>query len=111
MKYKVANKKLFVNDPQLTKQVFPPTISDIMNIDKQENDKMHITKHLTSDKVKEKGSTFVALAAKVSSVAEIKRAYRKVKLFHPEADHVMVAYNTSSLDGYHDDGEHGSGLN
>ena len=53
---------------------------------------------------------FKARAVKVSSIAEVKRAYKKVKLLHPGADHIMTAHSVANTADSHDDGEHNASL-
>ena len=62
-----------------------------------------------SGSIKEKGSLFTGYAVRVSSLAEIRR-YRRIKLLHPDADHIVIAYNTPRYQGGHDDGEFGASL-
>ena len=58
-----------------------------------------------TDPIKEKDSTFTAYAVKAKSVVEVRRAYHRVKLYQPEADHTVMAYATRSFAGGHDDHE------
>ena len=54
--------------------------------------------------------TYTGYAAKTSSLTQVRRAYCRVRLLHPDADHVMVAYKSKKFDGCHDDGEYGASL-
>ena len=57
--------------------------------------------------MEEKGSVFTAAAAvsKVSSVSEVRRAYRKMKQLYPSATHISMAYSCRAGTNNHDDGE------
>ena len=57
----------------------------------------------------EKGSEFLAYAAKVDNIVEVRRAYIKLKRLYPSADHISAAYKYHNLTGYQDDGEVGAG--
>ena len=36
--------------------------------------------------------------------------YKRVRALHPDADHIMMAYDTKGVSGCHDDREFGAGL-
>ena len=57
---------------------------------------------------KEKASSFVAYAACVQNVTEVRNAYYKAKQLSPDADHIMVSYAIKHHSGHHDDSEHGA---
>ena len=63
-----------------------------------------------SDPIKEKDSFFTGYAGKVSSVMDVGRAYRRIKHFHPDADHIISAYTIASSFGGHDDRGYGASL-
>ena len=88
--------------------MIPPTIQQLLQVDHQEQEKMKEMKMEVSDVVKEKGSTFMGCAKKTKSLTEIRRAYKRVRLLHPEADHIVAAYNTKFHQGGHDDMGHPS---
>ena len=60
--------------------------------------------------VKDEGSQFTAYAAEVSNLTEIRMTYRRVRLLHPEADNVVMAYTTSHQNGEQDDREFSAAL-
>ena len=62
-----------------------------------------------SDVVIDKGSSFKGHAIRVSSTAEIRLAYRKLKLMYPESNHIMMAYAVKTYTGHQDNGEFGAG--
>ena len=57
-----------------------------------------------------KGSVFTAIAVKVSSLVEVKRAYCKIRQLYPSAAHIMMGYDCQKGQGCHDNGECGAGL-
>ena len=59
----------------------------------------------------ERGSTFLAQAFKVSSINDVRRAYKKT-IMNPvlhRATHNILAYNVADQSGWIDDGEHSAG--
>ena len=37
--------------------------------------------------IKDKGSSLTGYAVKTNNLAEVRRAYRRIKLYHPDTDH------------------------
>ena len=104
----IKNGVLIVNNEPQRKMVSPPSVADIISIDHKEHSKMCQMKIAASDVIRDKGSLFTGYAAKASSLTEVRRAHKKVRLLHPEADHVISAYTTSRYEGGNDDGEFGA---
>ena len=77
--------------------------------DKTESERLSKIKLSTSDVQTEKESTFAAFAVKVNQMPEVRKVYRKVKILHPGADHIIAAYRIKQHTGYQDDGEHAAG--
>ena len=78
MKYQIKNKQVIVDDVPVKKQVFFPTVEEVFPEQAKQN---------KIEKV------FTAIAAKTSSLAEVKRAYRKVHQLYPSATHISVGYD------------------
>ena len=108
--FSVRNRKLFVNNEQKKKKVIPPTVADIMNLTREEFDRINSLEMVSSSGVEDKGSHFTAYATKISTVNEIADYYRAVKMWHPEADHIVMAYMFDGDIGSCDDGEHSAGV-
>ena len=108
-KYQVKDKQLFVDDAPVQKQLVLPTVEEMFpqNAEQQKIDKV---KFWFSDSKEEKGSIFTAVATKISSIAEAKRAYRKACQLYPSATHIVAAYDVQKKQGNFDDQEHGAGL-
>ena len=109
VKYSVKRKKLFINDVPVVKAVQPPTVAELFT-DGGEQEKIEKIKLHFSEPKEEKGSVFTAISVKVSNVAEIRRAYRKVRQTHPAADHIPMAYDCQKKQNCCDDGEFAAGL-
>ena len=108
-KVEVKNKVVYLDGEPVKKHIVPPQPLDLFPdiTEKEKRDKIKMT---SSDVVSERGSDFQAYAVKVSSVAEVQRAYNKVRELHPAATHVVAAYNLrNNKNGYQDDGEYGAG--
>ena len=100
--------KLFLDGKQCKKHIFPPTVTDMCNIESAMQKKMDQVGFKNSSIHREKNSSFVSYAAKISNSVEICTAYRKIKQLNPDADHIMVAFVLKDYTGHHDDGEHGA---
>ena len=108
-KYFVKNKVLHVDGYPVEKPIQPPTIEEILP-DEQEQDKMEKVKLWYSDPKQEKGNVFIAIAAKVSSIVEVKRAYRRIRQIYSGATHIAVGYDCNRVRGNQDDREFTAGL-
>ena len=62
-----------------SKHIYPPTVTEILNIDSQTQQKMDQIKLSESIEITEKASRFKGFAVKIANVTDIKMAYRKVK--------------------------------
>ena len=107
-KIQVINKSVHIDGEQIVDYLQPVRINEMFP-DKTEKEKQEKVKLATADVITEKGSTFMAYAAKTSHIQEVRRAYRKVKTLHPNADHVIGVYMVKANTGYQDDLEHGAG--
>ena len=108
-KYEVRKGSLYIHGKQQKKYIFPPKLSEVFAIDKQEQIKIDKIKLASSDIVTKKSSSFLAHAARIKNSSEIKLAYKKVKQLTPEADHIILSYVMGKHSGHHDSGEHGAG--
>ena len=104
----VRSKTVFVNGEPKEKELLPPEPMDLFP-DDHELEKIQKMKLSSSDVTTEKGSDFQAFAIKTNNIAEVQRAYRKVRSLHAGATHVVAAFNMKSKSGYQDDDEHGAG--
>ena len=86
--------------------MLPPKLADKNNMDKIEHDKMEYLSLFSSFTVSEKASTFLAYAVKSSSLAEVRRKYRKVLSLYLNADHIVCAYITRQNQGFQDDAKY-----
>ena len=107
--YYIKNRKLHVDGYPVEKNVLPPTVEELLP-DEQEQEKMEKIKLWYSEPRQEKGNVFIAIATKVSSVVEVKRAYRRVRQMYPSASHVALGYDCNHVKGNQDDREHAAGL-
>ena len=108
-KIALKKNKLFVNDNLVESAIQPPEVKDLFP-DKTEQDKMNKIKLIYSEPIKEQGIIFTAITAKVSSIVEVKRAYRRVKQLHSNATHIPMAYGCQKKQGNADDDEHSASL-
>ena len=107
-KIQVVNQVVHINGDPAIEYLKPIEVNEMFP-DQQEKEKQSKIKTVAADVVSEKGSTFMAYATKVSNIHEVRRAYRKIRILYPCADHVVAAYLLRNNSGYQDDNEHGAG--
>ncbi len=111
-KIEVKRDKVYVNKEWQRNPVPPPEPSDILNVDSEEQEKIDKIKFTETSVQGEKGSSFRGVGAKVTSRAEIRRCYKKIRQQFPAATHIMCAYSFKKggdkvETGKQDDGEWG----
>ena len=74
---------VYINKDKKEKLIVPPKPAELF-VDAAEQDKLYVSNPQT-----DKRSTFTAIAAKASSLTEIKRAYRKEYQLNPMTDHTQ----------------------
>ena len=109
---RIRRNQLFINNEVYRPSVVPPSVDDLFDVPQSEQDKMEKLPLTFGDIQSEKGSTFYGAAVRIHSIADVRRAYKKVVLGDPSATHVMAAFKYKSPQGkilvdYIDDGEHG----
>lgn len=107
--FTVKGKQLLVENELHVQNVFPPTPLELF-VSNQEQQEMDKIEFAISQPKTEGGSIFVGLAAHVAAIADVNRAYRKVRQLYPSYDHAMMAYRIPDFSGYQDDGEHSAGI-
>ena len=110
---KVRGNKLYMNNQLVRPAVSRPSIDECLNVESDEMKKMEKLKLVAGDIKKEDRSVFYSYAVKVSSMQDVRRAYKKTIIQDPRATHVMLAYrfdqNGKTYSDYYDDGEYGGG--
>lgn len=110
-KITVQNNIVYVNKEPVKRKL--PALKPFHLFPRRETqDRIDAIQMYRSDVRPEKGSTFQAYAAKISSPEEAHLMHIKVRQIHPSATHVAAAYvgTTENSYAFHNDGEHGSGL-
>ena len=109
---KLSLDKLYINGELDKPAVTRPSVSSLMNTAEDEKEKLSKIKFAVGDRQSEKGNSFTGVSVKVNSLADVRRAYKKLLQIpnHAAAAHVMVAYMLEdNTVGNFDDGEHGGG--
>lgn len=117
IKTRVVGEKLLFPDNSLYRdKVSTPTAEDILTQDEKETDKLNKISLTTSNTVVEAGNKFIGNAAKVGSLNDVRKSYKKVVTTpgHTDAHHNILVYryvdNSGNIQkGYQDDGEFGAG--
>ena len=110
IKFQVRQGKLYVNNELQRKQVVPPSFATILNLSREDYDMYGSMEMVKSEGVLNAGSSFTAYAQRVGVVNKVADYYNTVKIWHPECDHIMMAYRIEQRAGSCDDGEFGGGL-
>ncbi len=108
----VAFDKLYINGELVKPAVTRPSPSEIISPDHDELKKMDNIQFSEGQGQHEKGNSFNGFAFKVTSLADTRRAYKKVMRLprNSAASHVMCAYRLGGkTEGSYDDGEFGGG--
>ena len=106
----VISGKVHIDGKVPRKHLLPVQPVDLFQ-DPNEIEKMAKLNLAGTDTFDTEDNTFIAYALHTGNFTEVKRAYRKVRMIHPGADHVVAAYNfQNGIQGYQDDGEIAAGF-
>lgn len=111
-KMKLTQDRLYINGELDKPAITRPSPAAILTYDQTEEEKMKKLKVVTGERQSEKGNSFTGLAVNVTSLADIRRAYKKVLRLpgNASAASVMCAYQLDDgTSGHYDDYEHGGG--
>ena len=106
----IKDQQLYINKERQSKKVWPPTATDVLNLDKQEYEEIEAIELLESKGVQDTGSLFKGYAQKIETINCIPDIYKKVKIIHPDADHIVMVYRVGEEEGCCDDGEANAAL-
>ena len=109
-KFEVKNRQLYVNGELQKEKVCPPSTTEMLNLKPKEIDRILQIELAESSIHEEKGSIFYGYAAQISTVNDIADRYRKVKYWHPDSDHIVMAAKIGQNFVSCDDGEYNAGL-
>ena len=87
----------------------PHTVTEMLNLTKAQFEEAMNVKLSEADVVEERGCAFYGYAVKARDKREIENAYRELKIWHPEADHITLAVHFGHYQSC-DDGEAKLGL-
>ena len=90
LQYKVQDQELIVNGAPRKNPFSPPTAADILSLSKKEMDRILDIPVQEMEMVAEKGSVFYGYASNVQTRSQVRELYTKIKLWHPEPDHVVM---------------------
>ena len=82
----------------MKKQVVPLSLEELFEavVDVKEHKSLQAIVLSRSDTPSEKDSHFFVAACSIQDVGEVCKAYKKMKLLYPSADHIITAYSTQS---------------
>ena len=95
------------------KQITPPTPKELVDISVEDLHKILTIQSTKSAPLRKDNSVFQAYTTSVQTHQEVRDMYKRLKLVHPTARHISVAYWIRGIKhvscDFHDDGEPGSG--
>lgn len=114
LQMKIHKNKLRINNEPYQRKVMPPMASEILRMHPQELSATHQAPTLYGGSKLIEGSEFISYAVKVSSVEEVRVAYRKLRVKYADASHILSAYRLDPPNGPYnqegvDDGEYAGG--
>ena len=106
--------ELFINGKKYKKKVPPPKASEILRMCREERHSIHKAKVIKGLSISKDGSEFIRYAAEVGNYEDLHKVYRKLKMNHPDATHVVCACrlpgkNVGICKDFTDDEEYGVG--
>lgn len=104
---------VYVNNNLMKRKVQVPSVEDVINIPPDERKQLRRMSIKRTDNFTEKGSVFYAYSKKVNCFADVRSAYRKLKLQDAHADDIMCAFSVKDefnvqVQEMMDDREHGA---
>ena len=115
-KHKVFLKKgvLTVDDGTYKPKYEKLTTSDLLEMQPEDWARCNVVKVTELQTVQKEGNKFLTQAASITSLDDVRRIYKHMKIKYANAAHVMMAYrlpgtNKAYDEDYYDDGEHGGG--
>ena len=108
IKIEVKQGLVYLDGKPQRKFIRPSTMSEILTITKEEQEKLDQIHLESSATIHEKASYFTGYAAKANTATEVRQSYKRIRQMVPEADHIMMAYKVKQHVGFHDHGEHGA---
>lgn len=111
---KIYKNKLHINNVPYQRKVKPPKAAEILRLDTDELESVRRAPTVFGASQMQGGSEFISYASKVSSVEEVRVAYRKLRVKYADAAHIVSAYRLNPPNGpfnqeANDDGEHSAG--
>ena len=106
--------KLIIDDSPYTKGITPPGPKEILQATPQEMDEAFNMKLTRGRTYEEDHSIFYAYTATANTTQDVKLAYLKLKLTHPDARHIVCSFRVPGMrshenDSYCDDNETNAG--
>ena len=114
MQMEVKQSELYVNGDKYQKAVMPPNAKDVLLITKQQEKALDGINILSGQEDYVDGSKFYSMVVEASTLKQVQDAYRKIKLQHASATHIICGYRIFGIkhhiyQDYSDDGEYGAG--
>ena len=105
---------LKINGEVYKPKISVPTLKDLLTLSQQELQEILDMKVSKGPIIKQNGNSFQAFSICTQSYDHIRKAYMHLKLYYPEAQHIICAYNIPGLQTHYthgscDDGEHYTG--
>ena len=76
---KLKKNRIFIDGKKFIPAIKPAKNSDILRLSPEEKEQIRQMKTVQGDSLAEKGSTFYSAAAKATSIADVDRAYKRMR--------------------------------
>lgn len=108
----IKNNKIQCNGEQYVPPFSPPSVTEILGLSTTDKEAINMVELSQGSTETVGDSKFLGYAAQAFSTDQIRRQYLYLKLLHPQASHISVAFRIPGTDfvtnqGLVDDGEHG----
>ena len=104
--------EIYIGTDKYEKKVSAPDPTKVLQLPLRKLNEIMSTEVQRAHVYQEKGNTFTAYTVCTNSIQEVQDAYMKIRLNHPEARHIVAAWNIPAQQDYDnadgcDDDEHG----
>lgn len=111
---KITRNALRINNVPYKKKIKAPSAAEILRLDPEELSTTRKASTVFGDSKLVECSEFISYAAKISTIEDVRVAYRKLRIKYADATHIMSAYRLDPPNGPFnqegtDDGEYGAG--
>ena len=98
-KFSFKGDQFFVDGHKVVDAISAPLLQDVLNLNKEQREKLDTYKFFESSVQEEKNSKFFAFSTSISCMDHITEAYLKLCKDFPTASHICLGYRIDAEDG------------